>query len=104
MQQILNDAELQNVLLEDGKKLVLFSADWCGPCKILKPHLEKVSDEISEVTIIKANVSETEEHTTRFGVRSIPTCILLENNEELGRFSGVKNPNQIKKFIQEHQN
>lgn len=104
MQQILNDTELQNVLLGDGKKLVLFSADWCGPCRILKPNLEKVSNEISDVTIIKADVSETGEHTTRFGVRNIPTCILLENNQELGRFTGVKTPDQIKNFIQEHQN
>lgn len=104
MQQILNDTELQSFLLENGKKLVLFSADWCGPCKILKPNLEKVSEEVSDVIIVKADVSETEEHTKRFGIRNIPTCILLENNEEIGRFIGVKTPDQIKNFIQEHQN
>jgi thioredoxin-like negative regulator of GroEL len=56
------------------------------------------------VVIVKADVSETEEHTKRFGIKNIPTCILLENNEELGRFIGVKTPDQIKNFIQEHQN
>jgi thioredoxin 1 len=104
MKSVSNDLELQNVLQEEGKKLVLFSADWCGPCKILKPNLEKISQEVTDLSILKANVSETEEHTKRFGIKNIPTCILVENDQELGRFTGVKTPDQIKKFILEHNN
>jgi thioredoxin 1 len=104
MKFVLNDSELEKNLQDIGKKLIVFSADWCGPCRLLKPQLEKVSEEIEDLEILVVDVSEIKEHTKNFEIKSIPVCILLENREELGRFTGVKTKDQIKNFILDHNN
>lgn len=102
--KIINDEQLNEAIVSGEKTLVLFSADWCGPCKIIKPSLEKLEIELSErIKIVKADVSEAEESAKKFNIRNIPTCVLIEGDKEIARFSGVKNDEQIKKFLGEHQ-
>lgn len=101
----INDSELNECLQSEDKKLVLFSAEWCGPCKIIKPTLEELENDLEDgLKILRADVSEAEENTKKFGIRNIPTCVLIKGGEEVGRFSGVKNLQQIKDFLQEHSN
>ncbi len=98
-----NDNQLNEAIKEEKHTLVLFSAEWCGPCKVLKPTLEKVETDLSEsYNFIKADVSEVEESTKKFNIKNIPTCILTRDGEEIARFSGVKNEDQIKKFLKDH--
>jgi thioredoxin 1 len=104
MKSILSDLDLEKILHGGGKKLIVFSADWCGPCKTLKSNLKKVSGEISNVEMFIADVSETKDHTNFFSIKSIPVCILLDREKEIARFTGVKTPDQIKKFITDHNN
>ena len=102
--EIINDEKLNEVIKSGEKTLVLFSADWCGPCKIIKPSLEKLETELTEsLKIVKADVGEAEESSRKFNIRNIPTCVLIEGDKEIARFSGVKNDDQIKKFLEEHQ-
>jgi thioredoxin-like negative regulator of GroEL len=69
-------------------KFLYFSAPWCGPCRTLGPVMEKVGQKYS---VEKINVDENQELSAQFGVRSIPTVILVnESNEELERLVGVK--------------
>jgi len=90
-------------LISSGTHLVDFYAEWCGPCKMLKPTIEKISTELAEsYNFIKAEVGTAEETTKRFNIRNIPTCVLTRDGEEVARFSGVKNEEQIKNFLQEH--
>ena len=69
-------------------KFLYFSAPWCGPCRMLGPVMEKVGQKYS---VEKINVDENQELSAQFGVRSIPTVILVdESNKELERMVGVK--------------
>jgi thioredoxin 1 len=102
--KIINDEQLNEAIKSGEKTLVLFSADWCGPCKIIKPALEKLETELSEnIKIVKADVSDSEISAKKFNIKNIPTCVIIEGEKEIARFSGVKNDEQIKKFLEEHQ-
>jgi thioredoxin 1 len=101
--KIVNDEELNESIKNGGRTLVWFSAEWCGPCKVIKPVLEKLEEEVSEsLKIVKADISKTEDNTKKFNIRSIPTCVLVDGENEIARFSGVKNEEQIKKFLEDH--
>jgi thioredoxin 1 len=101
--KIVNDEELNESIKNGGRTLVWFSAEWCGPCKVIKPVLEKLEEEVSEsVKIVKADISKTEDNTKKFNIRNIPTCVLIDGENEIARFSGVKNEEQIKKFLEDH--
>ena len=74
------------------KKLLYFSADWCQPCKQLGPVMEKVSQ---FAPVQKINIDNNKKTAERYGVRNIPTVILIrEDGIELARKVGV-NPKQI---------
>jgi thioredoxin 1 len=74
------------------KKLLYFSADWCQPCKQLGPMMEKISQQIPTQ---KINVDTNPELQARYGVRNVPTVILVrDGGVELDRKVGV-NPKQI---------
>jgi thioredoxin 1 len=64
----------------DGKVLVDFWAEWCGPCHAVAPVLDRIADE-HQIKLVKVNVDEEQELMQRFGVASIPTMILFENGE-----------------------
>ena len=101
----LKDEELTEKIKGEEKTLILFSAEWCGPCKVLTPNMITVAEELKEsYNFIKADISETTENTKRFAIRNIPTCILIQDNKEISRFSGVKTADQIKKFLEDNKN
>ena len=78
------------------KTLVDFYANWCGPCKMIAPELEKVE---STIKVVKVDVDEFEELARTYGVMSIPTLILFENGKELKRTIGFMDKDKIVKFI-----
>ncbi len=78
------------------KVLVDFYAEWCGPCKMLGPELEKVE---SELSVVKVNVGEHEDIARAYGVMSIPTMILFDKSCEIKRNVGFINKNKIEEFI-----
>ena len=68
--------------------LVDFYADWCGPCRMLGPVLEEISNEKNDVVIGKINVDDSRELANQFGIRSIPTMIVFKNGSEVDRMIG----------------
>ena len=67
--------------------LVDFWDDWCGPCKMIGPSLEQMSDELGDrVTIVKAKLDEAGEAAAKYGVRSIPMLILFKDGQEAARW------------------
>ena len=77
------------------KVLVDFYANWCGPCKMLSPILEK----IEEVKVLKVNVDENPELARDYAVMSIPCLILFEEGKEKKRKIGFIPENQLKEWI-----
>jgi thioredoxin 1 len=61
--------------------LVDFWAPWCGPCRIVAPHLEELNAEREDLTVVKLNVDENPATAAKYGIMSIPTMILFINGE-----------------------
>lgn len=81
--------------------LVDFWADWCGPCKMIAPALEEISDELAgQVTIAKMDIMENPEVPGQIGVQSIPLMILFNNGAEVARRVGAAPKNQLKGWLE----
>ncbi len=77
--------------VKNGVVLVDFWAPWCGPCKQQTPILEKVAAAVGDKAVIsKVNVDESPELAAKYGVRSIPTLILLKDGENKQQFVGLQ--------------
>jgi len=78
------------------KQVYYFSAPWCQPCQTLGPIMEQVSQQIH---VEKINVDYEADLITKYGVRNIPTVILVENGQEVRRFTGARSFNDVMNFI-----
>ena len=77
------------------KKILYFSAAWCGPCKMLGPIMESLSDQINYE---KIDVDNNQELSIKYGVRNIPTLVLVENEEAVRKLTGLQQKDQILNF------
>jgi thioredoxin 1 len=71
------------------KKILYFSAVWCGPCRSLAPKMDELA---KEITIEKIDVDSQSDIATKFGITSIPTVIMTVDGEEKQRYVGAQNP------------
>lgn len=80
--------------------LVDFYADWCGPCRMLSPVLERLSDEYrGRLKIVKVNVENEPALAAHFRVQSIPTLIAFQDGRALDRLVGVGGPGQLRQLL-----
>ena len=86
----------EEVLKANGKILVDFYADWCGPCKMMAPIIEEIAEEVKEtVKVGKVNVDNNQELAIKYDVMSIPTIMLFENGKVRRTFIGVIDKQEI---------
>lgn len=87
--------------IKEGTVVVDIFATWCGPCKMLAPVFEAVSEIMSDIRFIKADVEKIKVIATELGVKSVPTLIVYKDGVELKRVSGYMPKEQIIKWIGE---
>ena len=97
MSKKINSDEFKSEVLESrGYAFVDFYADWCGPCKMLSPIMDEISNEHS---VYKINVDEDGELASEYGVMSIPCVILFKDGKEYKRSIGLTSKEEILKMI-----
>lgn len=90
-----------DVLKSDKPVLVDFWADWCGPCKMIAPALEEISDELADqVVIAKMDIMENPDIPGKMGVQSIPLMVLFRNGEAVAQKLGAAPKNQLKGWLE----
>lgn len=94
-----NDFE-QEVIKSDIPVLVDFWATWCGPCKMIAPSLEELSDEMPNVKFVKVDIDKNGVYAAQLGIMSIPTLLIYKNGEVVGKQIGAMPKDAIKSFIE----
>ncbi|MDG5748567.1 thioredoxin [Qipengyuania sp. XHP0207] len=96
------DASFKTDVLESDKPvLVDFWADWCGPCKMIAPALEELSEEMGDqVKIAKMDIMENPEVPGGMGVQSIPYLVLFKNGEATAHMRGAAPKGQLKQWLE----
>ena len=79
----------QEVMQSDKPVLIDFYADWCGPCKMMGPVVEEISNEVSGAKVCKINIDEQMELAQKYGVMSIPTFIVIRNGQTAAKQIGA---------------
>jgi thioredoxin 1 len=75
--------------------LVDFWAPWCGPCRIVAPHLEELNDEREDMRVVKLNVDDNPETAAKYNVMSIPTLLLFKNGQVAHQIIGALPKNRL---------
>lgn len=93
--------ELANLVEQDGKKVFLFVADWCGDCRYISPSLPEIEESNPEFTFIRVDRDEYMDLAKLWDVYGIPSLVVLDKDKEIGRFvnRNRKTKAQINDFL-----
>ena len=98
---VTDDGFQKDVLDSDKPVLVDFWAEWFGPCKMIAPALEELSDEMADqVTIAKMDIMENTGVPGQMGVQSIPYLVLFKNGEPAAQMRGAAPKGQLKQWLE----
>jgi len=99
MRMIKNDDEWPDVVKDTPLLVAKFTASWCGPCKVLQPHLEKMEKDFPNLTFVEVDVDEAEDTAAQNEIQAMPTTVIFKAGVEQGRVQGA-NPSEVLKLVQ----
>jgi len=86
--------------IKEGVTLVDFYADWCGPCRMLAPVIDKISEDYKDkIKVVKINVDNVREVAIKYGIQSIPTLIVIKDGSAVKMNVGFISYDEIKEMI-----
>ncbi len=104
METHLKPKSFQDLINSEKLVMVDFHAEWCGPCKMMKPILEEVKTSVgNKAKIIKVDVDKNTRAASQYNVTGVPTLILFKNGMPVWRQSGVVQPDTLKQVIETNQ-
>lgn len=96
-------SSFQEILQSHEYVLIDFHAEWCGPCKMMKPILSELKHKVGDkVRIVKIDVDKNQELSQKYQIRGVPTLMLFRNGKQVWQQSGVLSADALQKVIQEH--
>lgn len=101
MVNIFNEENFENEVLKSDKTTIVdFYADWCGPCKMMSPVIDKIAEEKSEtIKVGKVNVDDNQNLAIKYNIMSIPTILIFKNGNVVKSFIGVTSKEEIENII-----
>src|SRR5471030_1906766 len=96
-------ANFQEIIASETPVLIDFSAEWCGPCKMMPPILQQVKHNLGDkVTIIKIDIDKNPSAATAYKVQSVPTLMIFKKGQQKWRQSGVMQAGQLQEVISKY--
>lgn len=99
----INDKNFKEIVDDSDLSLIKVGAEWCGPCRMIKPIIEEISDDYEDRVIIgDINADDKLESISEYNIRSIPTILMFKKGELVEKVTGIVSKNQLEDMIETH--